>query len=114
MELFHLRQTSEMYGYSIEWNSKESSVTLVYMGKMDGNMMKDDMMMKDDEMMEDNMMESGMKPAGETIKLWIGSKKIMVNGKQVNLNIAPIIDDGSTYVVETLITQYMKPAWAMK
>lgn len=126
MELFHLRQASEMYGYSIEWNDKERSVTMVYMDKMDDGMMSDDDMMTDDTMMTDDdmmtddtmmthdtMMKGEMKPAGEMIKLWIGSKEIMVNGKQISLDTAPILYDGSTYVVEELITQYMKPGMAM-
>lgn len=70
MELFNLRLAAEMYGYSIEWNAKERSVTLVYMGSMD-----------------EMMMESS-KPAGEMIKLWIGSKKIVVDDEQVSLEAA--------------------------
>ena len=68
-------------------DSKDRSVTLMYMGKMDDMKMKDDNMMEDDKMMEDDMMmkddkmmEETMMPAGKTIKLWIGSKKIMVDG----------------------------------
>ncbi len=98
MELFHLRQASEMYGYSIEWNDMERSVTLVYMDKMEDKMMGDDTMMK---------------PAGKMITLWIGSKELMIDGMKVTLDTAPAIYDGSTYVVEALITQYMKPAMAM-
>lgn len=104
MELFHLRQASEMYGYSIEWNDMERSVTLVYMDKMDDSMMGDDTMMKDDKM---------LMPAGKMIKLWIDSKEIMIDGMKVTLETAPAIYDGSTYVAEALITQYMKPAMAM-
>lgn len=154
MELFNLRQAAEMYGYSIEWNAKEKSVSLAYMGKMDDmmmeddkmmkddmmasddkmmkddtkmednmmkddtkmedNMMKDDMMMEDDMMKDDMMMESAMKPAGEMIKLWIGSKKVEVDGMEIMLDMAPTISKGSTYVVESLINQYMMPAKAMK
>jgi hypothetical protein len=106
MELFHLRQASEMYGYSIEWNDMERSVTLAYMDKMDDSMMGDDTMMKDD---NDNM----MMPAGKMIKLWIDSKEIMIDGMKVTLGTAPAIYDGSTYVVEALITKYMKPAMPM-
>lgn len=95
----NLRQAAGMYGYSIEWSSKDRSVSLVYMDKM----------MDDGEMMDD-----GMKPAGKMIKVWIGSKKIMVDGKNVNLNMAPALYDGSTYVVNTVIADYMKPAKAMK
>jgi uncharacterized protein YacL (UPF0231 family) len=104
MELFHLRQASEMYGYSIEWNDMERSVTLVYMDKMDDTMMGDDSMMQDDKM---------MKPAAKMITLWIDSKEIMIDGMKVTLDSAPTIYDGSTYVVEALITKYMKPAMAM-
>ena len=159
MELFHLRQASEMYGYSIEWNEMDRSVTLVYMDKMDDSMMGDDTMMKDDKMMDDSsmmkddkmmgdgsmmkddkmmddgsmmkddkMMDDGsmmkddgsmmkddkmMVPAGKMIKLWIDSKEIMIDGMKVTLDTAPMIFDGSTYVVETLITKYMKPAMPM-
>lgn len=104
MELFHLRQASEMYGYSIEWNDMERSVTLAYMDKMDDSMMGDDTMMKDDKM---------MMPAGKMMKLWIDSKEIMIDGMKVTLDTAPAIYDGSTYVVEALITKYMKPAMPM-
>ncbi len=114
MELFHLRQAAEMYGYSIEWNANERSVTLAYTGKMDDMMMKDDMMMEDDMMKDDMMMESAMKPAGEMIKLWIGSKKVEVDGMEIMLDMAPTISKGSTYVVESLINGYMMPAEAMK
>lgn len=122
MELFHLRQASEMYGYSIAWNDMERSVTLVYMDKMDDTMMGDDSMMKDDNMMSDDSMmqddkmmddDSMMKPAAKMITLWIDSKEIMIDGMKVTLDSAPAIYDGSTYVVEALITQYMKPAMAM-
>lgn len=117
IELFHLRQASEMYGYSIEWNDMERSVTLVYMDKMDDTMMGDDSMMKDDKMMSDDstMMDddSMMKPAAKMITLWIDLKEIMIDGMKVTLDSAPAIYDGSTYVVEVLITKYMKPAMAM-
>ncbi|MFS0726421.1 hypothetical protein [Paenibacillus sp. 1P07SE] len=116
MELVHLRQAADMYGYSIEWNSTEKSVTLMYMGTMmkDNMMMDDDMMMADDMMMQDDMMmDSGMKPMAEMIKLTIGSKMITVDGKTYNLDLAPAIYDGSTYVTEMLIMQYLKPAPAM-
>lgn len=116
MELFHLRQASELYGYSIEWNDLERSVTLVYMDKMDDSMMGDDTMMKDDKMMDDGSMmkdDKMLMPAGKMIKLWIDSKEIMIDGMKVTLDTAPAIYDGSTYVVEALITQYMKPAMAM-
>ena len=116
MELFHLRQASEMYGYSIEWNDMERSVTLAYMDKMDDKMMSDDSMMKDDKIMGDDTMmkdDTMMMPAGKMIKLWIDSKEIMIDGMKVTLDSAPAIYDGSTYVVEALITQYMKPAMAM-
>ncbi|WP_340032747.1 hypothetical protein NSQ20_13795 [Paenibacillus sp. FSL K6-1122] len=139
MELVQLRQAAKMYDYSIMWDSKDRSVTLMYMGKMDDKMMKDDtmmeddmkmkddkmmeddMMMKDDKMMEDDMMmkddmmmEETMMPAGKTIKLWIGSKKIMVDGMQVNLKSMPVIHDGNTYAAESVIKQYMIPAMGMK
>jgi hypothetical protein len=128
MELFHLRQASEMYGYSIEWNDMERSVTLAYMDKMDESMMGDDSMMKDDKMMGDDTMmkddkmmgddtmmkdDKMMMPAGKMIKLWIDSKEIMIDGMKVTLDTAPAIYDGSTYVVEALITKYMKPAMPM-
>ncbi len=123
MELFHLRQASEMYGYSIEWNEMDRSVTLVYMDKMDDSMMGDDTMMKYDKMMDDGSMmkddgsmmkdDKMMVPAGKMIKLWIDSKEIMIDGMKVTLDTAPMIFDGSTYVVETLITKYMKPAMPM-
>jgi len=109
MELVNLRQAAAMYDYSIKWDSKDRSVTLMYMDDMDGNMMKDDKVMDDDMMMDREMM-----PVGKTIKLWIGSKKITVDGKQVNLGTTPAISNGSTYVSEMLITKYMKPAEAMK
>jgi hypothetical protein len=116
MELFHLRQASEMYGYSIEWNDMERSVTLAYMDKMDDSMMGDDTMMKDDSMMGDDTMmkdDKMMMPAGKMMKLWIDSKEIMIDGMKVTLDTAPAIYDGSTYVVEALITKYMKPAMPM-
>ena len=121
MEFIHLRQAAGMYGYSIEWNSKAKTVTLMYTGKMDDMMMNDDKMMSDDKMMnddkmmsDDKMMESGKKPMGEKITLMIGSKKIMVNGMQATLTTAPIASNGSTYVTEAFITQYMLPAMTMK
>lgn len=127
MELVQLRQAAKMYDYSIMWDSKDRSVTLMYMGKMDDKMMKDDTMMeddmklKDDKMMEDDMMmkddmmmEETMMPMGKTIKLWIGSKKIMVDGMQVNLKSMPVIHDGNTYAAESVIKQYMMPAMGMK
>ncbi|MNR17281.1 hypothetical protein D3C85_1339320 [compost metagenome] len=105
MELMNLRQAAGMYGYSIEWNSKDRSVSLVYMDKI----------MDDSKLMDDGtMMDDGKEPAGKMIKVWIGSKKIMVDGKPVNLNTAPALYDGSTYVVDTVIADYMKPAKAMK
>ncbi|WP_338708584.1 hypothetical protein [Paenibacillus amylolyticus] len=139
MELVQLRQAAKMYDYSIMWDSKDRSVTLMYMGKMDDkmmkddNMMEDDMMMEDDKMMEDDMkmkddtmveddmkmkddtmMEETMMPAGKTIKLWIGSKKIMVDGMQVNLKSMPVIHEGNSYAAESVIKQYMMPAMGMK
>ncbi|MGG0821495.1 stalk domain-containing protein [Paenibacillus turicensis] len=145
MELLNLRQTSEMYGYSVQWNSKERSVTLVYKGKMDGMMKDDNMSMKDDTMMKDDMgkkgdmmmkddmdkkddmmmkddmdkkddkmMKDDMKPTGQNIKLWIGSKKVVINGKQIKLDTAPTISKGSTYVTIKLVNQYMKPTASMK
>ncbi|MEO2259549.1 stalk domain-containing protein [Paenibacillus amylolyticus] len=127
MELVQLRQAAKMYDYSIMWDSKDRSVTLMYMGKMEDTMMEEDMMMedemkmKDDKMMEDEkmmkddmMMEDTMMPAGKTIKLWIGSKKIMVDGMQVNLKSMPVIHEGNSYVAESVIKQYMMPAMGMK
>lgn len=133
MELVQLRQAAKMYDYSIMWDSKDRSVTLMYMGKMDDKMMKDDnmmedsmkmkddkmmeddMMMKDDKMMKDDMMmEETMMPAGKTIKLWIGAKKIMVDGMQVNLKSMPVIHEGNSYAAESVIKQYMMPAMGMK
>ncbi|MEK4369097.1 hypothetical protein [Paenibacillus sp. FSL R5-0473] len=139
MELVQLRQAAKMYDYSIMWDSKDRSVTLMYMGKMDDmkmkddtmmeddmkmkddTMMKDDMKMNDDKMMEDDMMmkddmmmEETMMPAGKTIKLWIGSKKIMVDGMQVNLKSMPVIHEGNSYAAESVIKQYMMPAMGMK
>lgn len=111
MELVNLRQAAGMYGYSIEWNSKDRSVSLMYMDKMmdDGKMTDDDKVMDDGKMMDD-----GMKPMGKMIKVWIGSKKIMVDGMAVSLNMAPALYDGSTYVVDMVVAEYMKPAKAMK
>ncbi|OMF60164.1 hypothetical protein MKY66_12305 [Paenibacillus sp. FSL R5-0766] len=121
MELVQLRQAAKMYDYSIMWDSKDRSVTLMYMGQMDDmkmkddNMMEDDMKMKDDKMMKDDMMmEETMMPAGKTIKLWIGSKKIMVDGMQVNLKSMPVIHEGNSYAAESVIKQYMMPAMGMK
>lgn len=127
MELVQLRQAAKMYDYSIMWDSKDRSVTLMYMGQMDdmkmkdNNMMEDDMKMKDDKMMKDDnmmkddmMMEETMMPAGKTIKLWIGSKKIMVDGMQVNLKSMPVIHEGNSYAAESVIKQYMMPAMGMK
>lgn len=133
MEFVHLRQAAGMYGYSIDWNSKTKTVTLMYTGKMDDMMMNDEKMMNNDKMMnddkmmsddktmsddkmmnDDKMMDSGKKPMGETITLMIGSKKIMVNGKEVTLTTAPIASNGSTYVTEAFITAYMMPAMTMK
>jgi len=115
MELVQLRQAAKMYDYSIMWDSKDRSVTLMYMGKMDDKMMKDDMKMEDDMMMKDDMMmEETMMPAGKTIKLWIGSKKIMVDGMQVNLKSMPVIHEGNSYAAESVIKQYMMPAMGMK
>lgn len=105
MELMNLRQAAMMYGYSIEWNSKDRSVSLMYMDKM----MDDGKMMDDSKMMGDTM-----KPAAKMIKVMIGSKKMMVDGKTVNLSMAPALYDGSTYVADTVVTMYMKPAEAMK
>ncbi|WP_127546169.1 hypothetical protein [Paenibacillus amylolyticus] len=121
MELVQLRQAAKMYDYSIVWDSKDRSVTLMYMGKMDDMKMKDDNMMEDDKMMEDDMMmkddkmmEETMMPAGKTIKLWIGSKKIMVDGMQVNLKSMPVIHERNSYAAESVIKQYMMPAMGMK
>ncbi|MEK3875268.1 stalk domain-containing protein [Paenibacillus sp. FSL M7-0420] len=117
MELMNLRQAAMMYGYSIEWNSKDRSVSLMYMDKMmdDNKMMDDGKMMDDSKMMDDDkMMDDIMKPMGKMIKVMIGSKKMMVDGKTVNLSMAPALYDGSTYVADTVVTMYMKPAKAMK
>ncbi|MGO4729636.1 hypothetical protein [Paenibacillus sp. 2KB_22] len=122
MELVQLRQAAKMYDYSIMWDSKDRSVTLMHMGKMDDKMMKDDnmmedeMKMKDDKMMEDDKMmkDDMMMPVGKTIKLWIGSKKIMVDGKQVNLKSMSVIHEGNSYAAESVIKQYMMPAMGMK
>lgn len=105
MELMNLRQAAMMYGYSIEWNSKDRSVSLMYMDKM----MDDGKMMDDSKMMDDTMM-----PAAKMIKIMIGSKKMMVDGKTVNLSMAPALYDGSTYVADTVVNMYMKPAGAME
>jgi len=129
MDFVHLRQAAEMGGYSVEWNGKEKSVTLIYMGKMMDNKMMDDKMtdskmmddkmadnkmmndkMKDDKMMNDTMMDNGMKQAGQTIKIMIGSKKITVDGKQVNLDAAPVVQNNNTYVSAAFVTKYLKPA----
>lgn len=115
MELVQLRQAAKMYDYSIMWDSKDRSVTLMYMGKMEDTMMEEDMMMEDEKMMKDDMMmEDTMMPAGKTIKLWIGSKKIMVDGMQVNLKSMPVIHEGNSYAAESVIKQYMMPAMGMK
>lgn len=115
MEFVHLRQAAGMHGYSIDWNSKTKTITLMYTGKMDDMMMNNDNMMNDDKMKnDDKMMESGKKPMGEKITLMIGSKMIMVNGKEVTLTTAPIASKGSTYVTEAFITEYMMPAMTMK
>lgn len=136
MELVQLRQAAKMYGYSIMWDSQDRSVTLMHTGGMDDMMMKDDMtmdsdmmneesMMTDDDkmmgMMEDNkmtkddmMMEETMKPAAKTIKLWVGSKKMMVDGMQVSLKSMPSIHEGNTYVSDMVVSKYMKPMKAMK
>ncbi|WP_405172497.1 hypothetical protein MHI12_12250 [Paenibacillus sp. FSL H8-0280] len=121
MELVQLRQAAKMYDYSIMWDSKDKSVTLMYMGKMDDKMMKDDNMMEEDMMMKDDikikddmMMEETMMPAGKTIKLWIGSKKITVDGMQVNLKSMPVIHEGNSYAAESVIEQYMMRAMGMK
>ncbi|GGH60700.1 hypothetical protein GCM10008014_35500 [Paenibacillus silvae] len=139
MELVQLRQAAKMYGYSIMWDSKDRSVTLMYMGKMeemmkddlmkkddsmmkkDDSMMKDDMKMKDESMMEDDMkmkddmmMEEAMMPAAKTIQVWVGSKKMMVDGIQVNLKSMPSIYEGNTYVSDMVVSKYMEPMKAMK
>ncbi|MGF6355553.1 hypothetical protein ABIE27_003468 [Paenibacillus sp. 4624] len=133
MELAQLRQAAKMYGYSIMWDSKDRSVTLMYMEKMHDTMMKDDMTMKDDMkmkndmMMDDDMMkqddttmadntmmEDVIMPAAKTIKVWVGSKKMMVDGMQVSLKSMPTIHEGNTYVANTVISKYMMPMKAMK
>ncbi len=150
MELVQLRQAAKMYGYSIMWDSKDRSVTLMYMDNMHDTMMKDNMTMKDDMkmkndmmmdddmmkqddtkmadnmMMEDNqmnkedmmkddmMMEGAMMPAAKTIKLWVGSTKMMVDGMQVSLKSMPMIHEGNTYVTDIVISKYMMPMKAMK
>ncbi|MBU5351196.1 copper amine oxidase N-terminal domain-containing protein [Paenibacillus barcinonensis] len=114
MELVQLRQAAKMYGYSIMWDSKDRSVTLMYMGKTN-EMMKDDMMKKDDSMMKDNMMkEEAMMPAAKTIQVWVGSKKMMVDGMQVNLKSMPLIYEGNTYVSDMVVSKYMEPMKVMK
>lgn len=123
MELVHLRQAAEMYGYSVKWDGKEKSVTLIYTGKMtddkmtDNKMMDNKMMddkMTDDKMMNDPKMDNSMKQARQTIKVWIGSKKITVDGKQVNLDAATVLYRNNTYVAAALVTKYMKPASIME
>ncbi|MGQ8874473.1 hypothetical protein [Paenibacillus sp. TSA_86.1] len=134
MELVQLRQAAKMYGYSIMWDSKDRSVTLVYMDKMHDMMMKEDMTMKNDMMMDDDMMkkddqmkkddmmmmdddmmmEEAMMPAAKTIKVWVGSKKMMVDGMQVSLKSMPTIHEGNTYVTDMVISKYMMPMKAMK
>lgn len=144
MELVQLRQAAKMYGYSIMWDSKDRSVTLMYMDKMHDTMMKDDMkmkndMMKDDDMMkqddakmadnmmmeddqmnkddmmkDDMMMEGAMMPAAKTIKVWVGSTKMMVDGMQVSLKSMPMIHEGNTYVTDMVISKYMMPMKVMK
>lgn len=120
MELVQLRQAAKMYGYSIMWDSKDRSVTLMYMDNMQ-DMMKDDMTMKNDMMMEDDqmnkddmMMEEAMMPAAKTIKVWVGSRKMMVDGMQVSSKSMPMIHEGNTYVTDMVISKYMMPMKAMK
>ncbi|GAA3413727.1 stalk domain-containing protein [Paenibacillus hodogayensis] len=124
MELVYLRQAAEIYGYSVKWDGMEQSVTLIYTGKMMDNKMMDQKVMDDtkmddkmmddtkmdDKMMDDTKMDNGMKQVGQTIKVWIGSKKSMVDGKQVDLDAAPILDHNNTYVTAVLVTKYMKPS----
>lgn len=127
MELVQLRQAAKMYGYSIMWDSKDRSVTLMYMDNMHDMMMKDDMKMKNDMMMDDDqmnkedmmmkddmMMEEAMMPAAKTIKVWVGSKKMMVDGMPVNLKSMPTIHEGNTYVTDMVISKYLMPMKAMK
>ncbi|RKP58193.1 copper amine oxidase N-terminal domain-containing protein [Cohnella endophytica] len=148
MELVHLRQAADMYGYSVKWDAKEKSVTLIYSGKMmDDKMMDNKMMdnkmtdnkmtdnkmtddkMTDDKMMDNKMtdnkmtdnkmtdnkmMDNSMKQGGKTIKLWIGSKKITVDGNQVKLDSAPVLYRNNTYVTAALVTKYLKPASMME
>ncbi|WP_221790982.1 stalk domain-containing protein [Paenibacillus cucumis (ex Kampfer et al. 2016)] len=115
MELVQLRQAAKMYGYSIMWDSKDRSVTLMYMDKMHDTMMKDDMKMKNDMMMKDDMMmEGAMMPAAKTIKVWVGSTKMMVDGMQVSSKSMPMIHEGNTYVTDMVISKYMMPMKAMK
>jgi hypothetical protein len=78
-------------------------------------MMDDDMMKQDDTTMADNtMMEDVIMPAAKTIKVWVGSKKMMVDGMQVSLKSMPTIHEGNTYVANTVISKYMMPMKAMK
>ncbi|MCM3132199.1 stalk domain-containing protein [Paenibacillus polysaccharolyticus] len=115
MELVQLRQAAKMYGYSIMWDSKDRSVTLMYMDNMHDKMMEDDMKMKNDMMMKDDMMmEGAMMPAAKTIKVWVGSTKMMVDGMQVSLKSMPMIHEGNTYVTDMVISKYMMPMKAMK
>nr|WP_186812269.1 stalk domain-containing protein [Paenibacillus xylanexedens] len=127
IELVQLRQAAKMYGYSIMWDSKDRSVTLMYMDNMHDTMMKDDMKMKNDMMMHDDMMkqddmmmkddmmmEGAMMPAAKTIKVWVGSTKMMVDGMQVSSKSMPIIHEGNTYVTDMVISKYMMPMKAMK
>ncbi|MDT0122511.1 stalk domain-containing protein [Paenibacillus sp. RRE4] len=120
MEFVQLRQAAKMYGYSIMWDSKDRSVTLMYMDNMHDTMMKDNMTMKDDmkmknDMMKDDMMmEGAMMPAAKTIKVWVGSTKMMVDGMQVSLKSMPMIHEGNTYVTDMVISKYMMPMKAMK
>ncbi|WP_426334583.1 stalk domain-containing protein [Paenibacillus silvae] len=120
MELVQLRQAAKMYGYSIMWDSKDRSVTLMYMGKTN-EMMKDNMMKKDDSMMkddmkmkDDSMMKEVMMPAAKTIQVWVGSKKMMIDGMQVNLKSIPLIYEGNTYVSDMVVSKYMEPMKVMK
>ncbi|MEI2285040.1 stalk domain-containing protein [Paenibacillus polysaccharolyticus] len=115
MELVQLRQAAKMYGYSIMWDSKDRSVTLMYMDNMHDTMMEDDMKMKNDMMMRDDMMmEGAMMPAAKTIKVWVGSTKMMVDGMQVSSKSMPMIHEGNTYVTDMVISKYMMPMKAMK
>lgn len=76
----------------------------------DSKMMDDDMMMTDDKIMKEEM----MMPAAKTIKVWVGSKKMMVDGMQVSLNSMPSIHEGSTYVSHMVVSKYMMPMNTMK